>query len=204
MRRPFLILSLAALTVLAGASDAFAQRRAYYGGWGASPGTSYGIGSRGYYSPYGNYGGRGYSPYYQSYGTAYQVAPSYYYAAPSYYSEPAYVVPTTQIRDSYYSAPTTSVHMTVLVPSADARVWFEGNATSQQGIERVFESPSLEPGHKYTYTIKAQWLESGQAVTRERRVDVQAGKNITVDFRGATGERVPPPLPKAPNANPRE
>jgi uncharacterized protein (TIGR03000 family) len=199
MRKTLLILSLAGLTVLAAASDAFAQRRGYSGGRGYAPSISVNVGRGAYYSPYGYYGGRAYSPYYQGYG--YSYAPSYYYA------EPTYVVPATQIRQAYYPAPVAaqqSARMIVLVPAAGAQVWFDGNATSQQGLERVFESPSLEPGHNFSYTVKARWLENGQAVTRERRVNVQAGQSVTVNFREMTGEGVAPPLPKLPNAIPRQ
>jgi uncharacterized protein (TIGR03000 family) len=203
MRRMLLVLSLAGLTVLASASDAFAQRRGYGGGWGNSPGISIGVGRGGYYSPYGYYGGRGYSPFYQGYG--YSYAPSYYYATPSYYAEPSFLVPT-QVRQSYYTAPATaqqSANVTVLVPAADAQVWFENRATTQQGMERLFHSPPLEPNQNFTYTIKARWMENGQAVNQERRVNVQAGQSITVNFRENSRENVPP-LPRLPDAIPRE
>ena len=62
MRNTLLILSLAGLTVLASASDAFAQRRGYGGGRGYAPSISVNVGRGGYYSGYGYYGGRGYSP----------------------------------------------------------------------------------------------------------------------------------------------
>lgn len=203
MRKMFLILSLAGLTVLASATDAFAQRRWYGGGgWGNSPGISVSVGRGGYYSPYGYYGGRGYSAFYQ--GLAYSYAPNYYYATPSYYyAEPAYVAPTTQFRESYYPAPVVtrqSANVTVLVPAADAQVWFENSATSLQGMERLFHSPPLESGHNYTYTIKARWIENGQVVIRERRAIVEAGQNITVNFRENTREELPPPLPRLPEA----
>jgi uncharacterized protein (TIGR03000 family) len=194
MRKTLLILSLAGLTVLAGASDAFAQRRGYgggrgyYGGRGYGPSISIGLGG-GYYSGYG-YGGLGYSPFYPGYGNAYQYAPSYYV-------EP-------QVRQSYYPAPAAvqqHANLTVLVPTADAKVWFDGNATSQQGTERLFHSPDLEPSHNFTYTIKARWMENGKAVTRERQINVQAGQSTTINFRANTGENVPPPLP---NAIPRD
>ena len=97
-----------------------------------------------------------------------------------------------------------SVSVTVLVPAADAQVWFDNRATTQQGMERVFESPPLEPNQNFTYTIKARWTENGQAVNRERRVNVQAGQSVTVNLREKTGENVPPPLPRLPDAIPRE
>jgi uncharacterized protein (TIGR03000 family) len=195
MRKTLLILSLAAATVLAGASDAFAQRRgssggrSYSGGRGYAPSISVNVGRGGYYSGPGYYGGRAYSPYYGGFGLG--IAPSYYYA------EPAYVAPI-QIRQSYYPAPAAqqSATMTVLVPAAGAQVWFDGNATSQQGTERVFVSPALESGHNFTYTIRARWTENGQTVNRERQIRVQAGQSVTIDFRTSASEGVLPPLPR--------
>jgi uncharacterized protein (TIGR03000 family) len=144
----------------------------------------------------GYYGGGGYSPYYQSYG----YAPSYYNATPVYsdYSDQATLAPT-QVRQSYYPAAfQDSVNVTVLVPAADAQVWFDNNATTQQGMQRLFESPSLTPNHAYTYTIKARWMENGKAVEQERQVNVQAGHNVTVNFREKSREIVASPMPKAP------
>lgn len=225
MGKMLLVLSLAGLTVLASASDAFAQRRGYGGGWGNTSSFSFGVGRGNYYSPYSYYGGQGYSPYYQGYGynsyapsyynarssyyystPSYYATPSYYYATPStYYSEQAFPALTTQLRSSNYTAPATaqqSVRFTVLMPTADAQVWFENRATTQQGMERSFQSPPLEPNQTFTYSIKARWTENGQAVNRERRVNVQAGQSITVNFRENTGENVP--SPRLPDAKPRE
>ena len=208
MRKTLLILSLVGLTVLAGASDAFAQRRGGggggrgngggrgYGGGGYGPSISIGVGG-GLFSGYG-YGGLGYSPYYQDYG---------YGGAPSYYPPPVYLAPATQDRQSYYPAPVAAqqtVHMTVLVPAANAQVWFDGNATSQQGMERMFESPALQSGHNYSYTIRARWMENGKAVTRERQIQVQAGQNVSVNLRENTSEGVPAPSAGKPNPIPRD
>lgn len=196
MRRILLVLSLAGLTVLASAGDVFAQRRGIGGffpsnggGFFPSNGGGFFPSNGGYYPSNGYYGDSGYSPYYQSY--RYSNAPNYYYSEP------------TQIRPSYYSAPVTasqSVNVTVIVPR-DAKVWFENRETAQQGTQRSFQSPPLESGHSYTYTVKASWTENGQAVTRERRVNVQAGQSVTVNFRENSAETLPTPVP---NSIPRD
>jgi len=197
MRRILLVLSLATLTIIAGAGDAHAQRRGFGYGGGLSPGISIGVGRVGSYSSYGYYG-NGYSPYsYQNYGSAYQYAPSYYNLSPSYSLFPStYGYTQPQIQQSFYPAPMTpvqSVAVTVLLPVANAQVWFQGAATSQQGTERVFQSPPLEANHAYTYTIKARWTESGRVVDQERQVSVQVGQNTTVNFRDRTSEAIPAP-----------
>jgi len=199
MRRTISILSLTVLTVFASASDVFAQRRGYGGGWGNSPGISIGFGRGGFYSSNGYYGNQGYSLYNQNYGrgygNAYQYGPNYSVVPSSYYElQP-------QIRPSYYIAPAVvdqTVSVTVLVPTVDAQVWFENAATQQQGMERLFSSAPLQPNQTFVYTIKARWMQGGQAVTQERRVNVQAGQSVTVNFR----ENVP--QPRLPNPIPRD
>jgi len=183
MRKVLVILALTIATVAFTAGDAFAQRRGGYGGRGS--GWSISIGS-GYYG--GNYG-RGYvSPYY---GSSYYAQP--YYAQPYYYeSAPVVQVPATELRQSFYSEPAAvqSAMIIVLLPRADARVWFDGAATTQQGMERTFNSPPLDRGSNYSYTIRARWLENGQEVERSRTVNVQPGQSFTVYFRGETGENL--------------
>jgi uncharacterized protein (TIGR03000 family) len=202
MRKMLLSLSLAGLTVLASASDAFAQ----YGVFGLRrrPLVSIDLGDGNYYSPFGYYVGPG--PYYRDYGYGY--APTYYYDGTPVYSndlEPAPLVPRTQIRRAYYPAAVQDfVNVTVLVPTADAQVWFENKLTTQRGLERLYESPPLTPNHSHTYTIKARWMENGKTVNQERQVNVQAGQNITVNFREKAREDVPAPTSRVPTTAPQK
>jgi uncharacterized protein (TIGR03000 family) len=64
----------------------------------------------------------------------------------------------------------------------NARVWIEGEATSQSGAERTFVSPSLTPGSQYVYHIRAQWDDNGKAVERKREVKVYAGTLLNLDL----------------------
>jgi uncharacterized protein (TIGR03000 family) len=208
MRKILMVLSLAGLMVMASAGDAFAQRG---GGGGRGSGASFsgraggvGAGRGAYSSPrYGNsyYGRAGYyqgygygSGYYQPFlgagilgagiiANSYYNSMPYYGVAPGIYSYPA----PLNSQQSFYSGPANQQQpatMTVIVPTADAQVWFENTATTQQGMERSFESPPLEPNHNFNYTIKVRWLDNGQTITQERRVNVQAGQNSTINFRG--------------------
>jgi len=192
MRKPALILSLVAVLLLATASDAFAQRRGgggrYNGGrggrggnWGwsnPSIGLSIGVGG-GYYGTRGYYGGRGY--YYDS---------PYYYESAPVYSDSVTQIPATEARPSFYSDP-NSATMMVLVPNADAEVWFDGAPTTQRGMERMFNTPALQQAG--FYTIRARWNENGRAVDQQRQVRVQPGQSITVDFRVPASEKIPVP-----------
>jgi len=204
MRKVFVIVVLTIATMTAFTSDAFAQRRGGWGGGRGSSGSNWGvtIGGGGISVGSGYYGGYS-SPYYSRYGSPYYYG-NRYYSTPYYYSEPSYYyesapivqVPATEYRQSFYSEPAVSQQvatMVVLLPRADAQVWFDGAPTTQQGMERTFNSPPLISGGTYTYTIRARWMENGQSIERERRVNVQPGQVVNVDFRGESGERLQAP-----------
>jgi len=204
MRRALLVLSLVGVTVVASADDANAQYRGYGGYWGNSPVYSMGWGSSGYYPQSGYYssyyyGGRGYSPYYQGsgYGDYYNTVPNYTVNPGLYYSQPTVQTQPRRVVQSFYSDPERAqqqfVSVTVVVPTATAEVWFENTLTTQQGTQRLFHSPALEPGQNYTYTIKARWMENGKAIERDRQVNVQAGQSIIVNFRDSPSETAPAP-----------
>jgi uncharacterized protein (TIGR03000 family) len=194
--RKLVILSLVSVVLLAAASDAFAQRRGG-GGRGGARGGYYG--GRGYYGRgyYGGayYGGLGwYGGYYPYYGYGY--SPGYYGSSPYYYTAPSTSVPyytdsatqaapvaqagATTTSQSFYLDPNAST-VNVMVPNADAQVWFDGAPTQQRGMERTYHTPALQQAG--TYTIKARWMENGNPVDRERTVRVQPGRPARVDFR---------------------
>jgi len=207
MRKTMLTLALSFVVALACASDAFAQRRGGigYGGGGyrGGSGISIGRGGIGFYGPgygYGNgYYGSGYgygNGYYGSgYGSSYYGGSPYYssYAQPyygsNYYSSPIVQSPGVIYQSSYEPVQSQqSATVVVLVPRPDAMVWFNGAATTQQGVERSFATPPLDASSSsYSYTIRARWTENGQTVERERRVNVQPGQSTIVDFRGDAG-----------------
>jgi uncharacterized protein (TIGR03000 family) len=175
------VLGVVALAAFLGARPA--QAKEYPGGYDPQTGWYWDDEFR--YNPVTNpFGLRGenwalYQGSTPSYG-AYRPAPvSYYYGTipyatmpPADYSYGAYSRP----------APDNLARVRVMVPS-DAKVWFDGKATRQEGADRRFESPALTPGRAYSYEVKAQWRDrDGKEVTRTRRVDVSANSNLTVDF----------------------
>lgn len=194
MRKVLVIVALTAATVMASAGDALAQRRGggFRGGngWGITIGNGglRGFNGNNYGNNFGTNYGRGYNSPFNTYGSGFYSTP-YYNGSNYYYADPIVQVPATEIRQSYYPAPVVqqSATMVVLLPRADAQVWFDGAATSQSGMERTFVSPPLESG-TYVYTIRARWMENGQSVQRERRLNVQSGGSVTVDFRSDSGE----------------
>ena len=74
-----------------------------------------------------------------------------------------------------------AVTVRLQVPSG-ARVWVEGKETSQNGANRMFMSPSLEPGYEYVYHIRVQWNQNGETVERNREVTVHAGDFISLNM----------------------
>lgn len=189
MRKMFLILSVAVLALTLTASDAFAQRGGRGGGGGGRGGGRggyYGGGfGRGYYGG-GFYGGF-YAPY--GYGYGYDAYPyygsGYYDSGPTYYPAPIAQNPSADASQSFYADPNVAT-VTVLVPNADAQIWFDDAPTSQRGMQRSFTTAPLQKAG--TYSIKARW----NGATQERQVRVQPGQSVTVDFRS---EGVPPPQP---------
>jgi len=193
MRKSLFILSLVGMTLLTSATDVFAQRVRATGRGG--PSVIIGGGGRGYYdSPYyrqDSYGQRGYQGWYgqpRSYQPYYRSYDGYYY--PDTLTQ----VPATEYRQSFYPeiASQQSSTVMVMVPTPDAKVWFDDSPTAQQGMQRTFNTPPLDPG-TYTYTIRARWTENGQKVERQRQVRVQPGQSATVDFRFDKAERLPRP-----------
>jgi uncharacterized protein (TIGR03000 family) len=206
MRKTMLMLALAACAVLASSSDAFAQRRGGGFGIGIGGGSGYGGYNRGY--GFGNYGyGNGYygngfgnygygnglynSRYYGGYNSSPYYGGVYtqpYYGAPSYDFPPVAQNPgVNTYQSSYEPIQPQTARIMIMVPQPDATIWFNGAATTQQGMERVFATPPLEGNGPFSYTIRARWNENGKSVERERRINVQVGQTSNVDFRTDAG-----------------
>jgi len=82
------------------------------------------------------------------------------------------------------------VAIEVRVP-ADAEVLFEGDKTSQKGSVRWFVSPPINPERRYTYEIKAKWMENGREVAKTRKIAVRAGERLSVDLTKPAAETMP-------------
>jgi uncharacterized protein (TIGR03000 family) len=71
--------------------------------------------------------------------------------------------------------------VTVVLPDS-ATLTVNGTAVSATRGTQTFETPSLEAGRRYFYTIKADLVRDGRTVSETRRVEVEAGKDVKVDF----------------------
>jgi uncharacterized protein (TIGR03000 family) len=181
--------------------------RGGYGGYGYGRGYGYGYGYRGYgygfgglglgiglYDyPYYGYGGYGDYPlggYYGLNSGYYDPPAGYASAGPAPAADPNAVagaaLSTDARRSGYYAPPMSGPAPTVarvrLFVPADAKVWFNGTETRQTGPERLFDTPTLEPGQKYKYDLQAEWNEGGKLVKRTRSVSVRAGRETSIDL----------------------
>jgi uncharacterized protein (TIGR03000 family) len=50
----------------------------------------------------------------------------------------------------------------------------------------LFNSPPLNPGSQYEFTVRARWVDNGTVMTAERRINVTAGDQALVDFKQGT------------------
>jgi uncharacterized protein (TIGR03000 family) len=79
-------------------------------------------------------------------------------------------------------SPSNTAKVTVVVPEG-AKVFVDNVAI---GSQRTFETPTLEAGRSYYYTIKAEVAHNGKPETESQRVIVQAGRTVTVEFKKLT------------------
>ncbi len=88
-------------------------------------------------------------------------------------------------------------YLRVYLPADDAQLSVDGVRTKQTGGTRLFETPALEAGRKFSYTLRAEWNANGKSQTRVRKAEVEAGHMTVVDFREGinplprTEERIP-------------
>lgn len=58
----------------------------------------------------------------------------------------------------------------------NAQIWIFDKLTSTTGKTRVFHSPDLDLGWKYTYTIRIAWVEDGKVVSQSQTFSVVPGE----------------------------
>jgi uncharacterized protein (TIGR03000 family) len=76
-------------------------------------------------------------------------------------------------------APATIV---VTLPE-DAKLSIDDEPTTSTSGNRVFVSPSLPTGHDYHYTLKAEVMRDGKAVTVEETITVKAGEETRIELK---------------------
>jgi uncharacterized protein (TIGR03000 family) len=80
-------------------------------------------------------------------------------------------------------AETEPASVTVILPEG-TKLMVNDVVVNARG-NQTFQTPKLEKGKSYFYTVKAELTRDGKPVTETRRIDVAAGKSVTVDFTNA-------------------
>jgi uncharacterized protein (TIGR03000 family) len=64
----------------------------------------------------------------------------------------------------------------------DARLFVDDDPCPLTSARRAFDTPQLQPGVTYQYTIRAELTRDGRAVKASKRVLVRAGEETIVEF----------------------
>jgi uncharacterized protein (TIGR03000 family) len=70
----------------------------------------------------------------------------------------------------------------VILPDAQAHVWFENHATTTTGTDRLYQSGPLASGNSYQYHVRVSFMQAGREVREEQTVIVNPGQTTVVDF----------------------
>src|ERR1700722_939216 len=91
-------------------------------------------------------------------------------------SEPkTYEMNATHLPEVKHKEKTKAVTIVAHVPE-NAQIWFFDKPTGATGKTRVFHSPDLDLGSKYTYTIRIAWVEDGKVVSQSQTFSVVPGE----------------------------
>ena len=98
--------------------------------------------------------------------------------------------PATADRDATRAVAATTAstaqvrsRMSVTVPHADAELVVEGQAVPGSGLVREAETPPLQPGATYKYSIATKWQPNSYTwMTRTKTISFLAGEQIVVDL----------------------
>jgi uncharacterized protein (TIGR03000 family) len=89
----------------------------------------------------------------------------------------------SEVDFSDLAAPAADVaKVTVMLPN-DAKLFIDGVECPLTSNPRIFETPRLEAGRQYYYTLKAEVVRDGRTKADSRRVVVEAGRTTQVEFK---------------------
>jgi uncharacterized protein (TIGR03000 family) len=72
-------------------------------------------------------------------------------------------------------------HVVIKLPQ-DARLFVDDQPCPLTSATRAFDTPALEPGRVYYYTLRAEVTRDGRPVTDSKRVTLRAGEESVVEF----------------------
>ena len=149
----------------------------YYGSW--------------YYPYYGS----DYSPYFDSSYIAPSISDTTTEASNAPAQPTAAINATTPVTDASTGKPSqisdavsNIARITVRLPDM-AELWFDGTMSTATGPVREFTTPSLTPGQKYTYEVRARWLEDDTFRDQTQTISFAPGDKIEVNFPKSPGHQ---------------
>jgi uncharacterized protein (TIGR03000 family) len=78
-----------------------------------------------------------------------------------------------------------AAHVTVTLP-ADAVLYVQDVPCPLSSSTRTFDTPELQAGQTYYYTVRAEVVRDGQKRAQTRTVSIEAGQPVQVDFGDLT------------------
>jgi uncharacterized protein (TIGR03000 family) len=72
-------------------------------------------------------------------------------------------------------------HVVVKLP-AEARLFVDETACPLTSATRSFDTPNLQPGQVYYYTLRAELTRGGRPVSESKRATLRAGQETVVEF----------------------
>ena len=70
---------------------------------------------------------------------------------------------------------------------ADARLTVGGQLTRSTGVQRLFVTPPLEVGRRYSYSVAAIFFQGEKTITVEQEIFVSAGRETVVSLEAPAG-----------------
>jgi len=95
---------------------------------------------------------------------------------------PAGPMPAGPMPQSYDSMTPANQATVVVELPADARLFADGAPITLTGPVRVFRTPELQTGLKYSYTLKVEVDRGGRVASDTKVVDIEPGKTTRVRF----------------------
>ena len=82
------------------------------------------------------------------------------------------------------SLDSTRASIQIQVPTAAAKLYFDGELTKQAGLIRVFNTPTLETGYDYSFRVRVTWTDAlDQPQEKTWTIRVRAGDTLRDSFK---------------------
>lgn len=111
---------------------------------------------------------------------------NYYYSESRPFDRPSYVPSRVAPAGEPLPKPkstSTSARIVIEVP-ANAKLYIDGQLLKDASGERLFYTPTLNPGEKYFYDVRIELVKNGKSISESKKVIVQAGDMLRESFNG--------------------